>query len=169
MGAEWQAQVQVPATQLQAWLLLRLRRLRLLLLNCEAEVLRHTHSAAMPLCRQLQVGGAWLPFANAAPHPVYHHLVVPACKHGRGRLAQRESCLHRCWLYAWDAFTHVEACRKWRVEVHGGVQNYCWRRRWCQGRCGQCGPFCLTHYVRVLRKSTRAGLVRENTFWRKHR
>ena len=111
-----------------AWLLLllrRRRRRRLLLLSCHTEVLRHTHSAAMPLCRQLQVGGALLPFAKAAPHPVYHHLVVHACKHH-------------------------------------------WRWRW-QGRCGKCGPFCLTHDVRVLRRSTRAGFVCEDMFWRKHR
>jgi hypothetical protein len=111
-----------------AWLLLllrRRRRRRLLLLSCHTEVLRHTHSAAMPLCRQLQVGGALLPFAKAAPHPVYHHLVVHACKH-----------------------------------------HWCGR---CQGRCGKCGPFCLTHDVRVLRRSTRAGFVCQDMFWRKHR
>lgn len=90
----WGSAAQVHA----AWLLL--------LLSCHTEVLRHTNSAAMPLCRQLQVGGALLPFAKAAPHPVYHHLVVHACKHH-------------------------------------------WRGR-CQGRCGKCGPFCLTHDVRVL-------------------
>ena len=90
----WGSAAQVHA----AWLLL--------LLSCHTEVLRHTHSAAMPLCRQLQVGGTLLPFAKAAPHPVYHHLVVHACKH------------------------HWRGC--------------------CQGRCGKCGPFCLTHDVRVL-------------------